>query len=89
MKKYNFPDRSNRYALTHIVQKCRQVEISFLGMPQIAHFSSRKMKNLPVRSLRSLSKIVPPSIFLAHYATATGVYTGGGGGGLGRLPPAK
>ena len=44
---------------------CRQVEISFLGMPQICTFSSRKMKKLPTveggnphpppaRSLRSL-----------------------------------
>ena len=63
-------------------------------MPQIAHFSSREMKKLPSVGgggghpppTPSLSKIVPPSIFLAHYATATGVYTGGGGA-WGACPP--
>ena len=52
---------------------CRQVELSFLGMPQIAHFQVEKWKSSlpweggsppptpsPARSLRSLAKIVPP-----------------------------
>ena len=51
---------------------CRQVKISFLGMPQIAHFQVEKWKSSlswegghpphppPARSLRSLAKIVPP-----------------------------
>ena len=52
---------------------CRQVEISFLGMPQIAHFQVEKWKSSllwegghppptpsPARSLRSLARIAPP-----------------------------
>ena len=57
---------------------CRQVEISFLGMPQIAHFQVEKWKSslpwtppfprsfatLPrAWSLRSFAKIVPPKCF--------------------------
>ena len=54
---------------------CRQVEISFLGMPQIAHFQVEKWKSSlpweggplphppPARSLRSLAKIAPPKCF--------------------------
>ena len=52
---------------------CRQVKISFLGMPQIAHFQVEKWKSSlpwegghpppPARSLRSLTKIVPPQMF--------------------------
>ena len=54
----------------------RQVEMSFLGMPQIAHFQVEKWKSSlpweggiplphppPARLLRSLAKIVPPKCF--------------------------
>ena len=65
-KTYPFPGRSNRDTLTHY-STCRQVQISFLGMPQIAHFQVEKWKSSlpwegthplphppPARSLRSL-----------------------------------
>ena len=50
----------------------RQVEISFLGMPQIAHFQVEKWESSlpsPAPSLRSLAKIAPPKCFgsLRHW----------------------
>ena len=67
-KKYPFPGRSNRDTRTHNYSTCRQVKISFLGMPHIAHSQVEKWKSSlpwegghppptpspPARSLRSL-----------------------------------
>ena len=60
-----------------------EVEISFLGMPQIAHFQVEKLKSSlrwvgghpppPARSLRSFAKIAPPKYFgsLRHCKSVT------------------
>ena len=62
---------------------CRQVKISFLGMPQIAHFQVEKWKNSlpwdgghppPTPTPRSVATLprkdcAPPPNVLAHYAT--------------------
>ena len=57
---------------------CRQVEISFLGMPQIAHFQVEKWKSslpwegghpLPLGRHAPSQRLRPPNV-LPYYATA-------------------
>ena len=57
---------------------CRQVEISFFGMPQIAHFQVEKWKSslAPWDTLPPLGRYAPsqrlcPPKCLAHYATVS------------------
>ena len=66
---------------------CRQVEISFLGMPQIAHFQVEKLKSSipweggpPSHTLPPLGRYAPsqrlcPPNVLAHYATGKIMFT--------------
>ena len=69
MKKKNFSQSVESWH-AYPYSTCRQVEISFLGMTQIAHFQVEKWKSsLPwhppptARSLRSVAKIAPPQMF--------------------------
>ena len=80
-KKHTF-SRSVESWHAYPYRTCRQVEIPFLGVPQIAHFQVEKMKKLPTvtppspptpspRLVATLpcKDCVPPNV-LAHYATA-------------------
>ena len=66
-KKYPFPLSVESWH-AYPYNTCRQVKISFLGMPQIAHFQVEKWKSL-VASLPSQRLCPPPPNVLAHYAT--------------------
>ena len=68
MKKKTF-SRSVESWHAYPYSTCRQVEISFLGMPQIAHFQVEKWKKLP-----SVGGGTPPS----HTLPPLGRYTPSG-----------